>query len=183
MKIVCLPGDGIGAEVMAAAVRVLEALPVDVEVVTLPFGGAAIDETGEPLPAATLEACRSAQAVLLGAVGGPKWDQGGPRPEAGLNQFQMKMFQLKYIQADSALQNALRIISAGNGGTRHAVDARTNQLMVYADAETLKLVEAPHPVQGIAHDQHAPPLADPLQAAGDRAGHFGKALALHLTTT
>ncbi len=69
---------------MAQAVRVLEALPVDVELVALPFGGAAIDETGEPLPAETLEACRSADAVLLGAVGGPKWDGGGPRPEAGL---------------------------------------------------------------------------------------------------
>jgi len=82
--IACLPGDGIGPEVTAQALRVLEALPVDVEVVTLPFGGAAIDETGEPLPAATLEACRSARAVLLGAVGGPRWDAGGPRPEAGL---------------------------------------------------------------------------------------------------
>jgi 3-isopropylmalate dehydrogenase len=82
--IACLPGDGIGPEVTAQALRVLDALPVDVEIVTLPFGGAAIDETGEPLPAATLEACRSARAVLLGAVGGPKWDGGGPRPEAGL---------------------------------------------------------------------------------------------------
>jgi 3-isopropylmalate dehydrogenase len=83
-RIACLPGDGIGPEVTAQALRVLEALPVDVEVVTLLFGGAAIDETGEPLPARTLEACRSATAVLLGAVGGPKWDGGGPRPEAGL---------------------------------------------------------------------------------------------------
>ena len=83
-RIACLPGDGIGPEVMEQAVRVLEALPVDVELVTLPFGGAAIDETGEPLPAATLAACRDADAVLLGAVGGPKWDGGGPRPEAGL---------------------------------------------------------------------------------------------------
>ena len=83
-RIACLPGDGIGPEVLEQAVRVLEALPVDVELVTLPFGGAAIDETGEPLPAATLAACRDADAVLLGAVGGPKWDGGGPRPEAGL---------------------------------------------------------------------------------------------------
>jgi 3-isopropylmalate dehydrogenase len=82
--IACLPGDGIGPEVTEQAVRVLEALPVDVELVSLPFGGAAIDETGEPLPASTLDACRGADAILLGAVGGPKWDQGGPRPEAGL---------------------------------------------------------------------------------------------------
>jgi 3-isopropylmalate dehydrogenase len=82
--IACLPGDGIGPEVLAEALRVLAVLPVDVETVELPFGGAAIDDTGEPLPAETLEACRSAQAVLLGAVGGPKWDGGAVRPEAGL---------------------------------------------------------------------------------------------------
>jgi 3-isopropylmalate dehydrogenase len=82
--IACLPGDGIGPEVLDQAVRVLEQLPVDVEVVLLPFGGAAIDEAGEPLPPATLEACRHARGVLLGAVGGPKWDAAAARPEAGL---------------------------------------------------------------------------------------------------
>jgi len=81
--VVCLPGDGIGPEVMGAAVRVLESLPVDVEVEERPFGGAAIDLYGDPLPAETLAACRRADAVLLGAVGGPQWD-GGVRPEAGL---------------------------------------------------------------------------------------------------
>jgi 3-isopropylmalate dehydrogenase len=81
--VVCLPGDGIGPEVMRAAVRVLESLPVDVEVEEHPFGGAAIDLHGDPLPGETLAACRRADAVLLGAVGGPQWD-GGPRPEAGL---------------------------------------------------------------------------------------------------
>jgi 3-isopropylmalate dehydrogenase len=82
--VACLPGDGIGPEVLEQAVRVLEHLPLDVEIVSLPFGGAAIDESGDPLPAETLEACRSARAVLLGAVGGPKWDGGAVRPEAGL---------------------------------------------------------------------------------------------------
>jgi 3-isopropylmalate dehydrogenase len=82
--VACLPGDGIGPEVLEQAVRVLERLPVEVELVRLPFGGAAIDEFGEPLPAATLDACRSARAVLLGAVGGPQWDGGAVRPEAGL---------------------------------------------------------------------------------------------------
>ena len=80
----CLPGDGIGPEVLDQAVRVLEQLPVDVEVVRLPFGGAAIDELGDPLPAETLEACLDARAVLLGAVGGPRWDGGTVRPEVGL---------------------------------------------------------------------------------------------------
>jgi 3-isopropylmalate dehydrogenase len=82
--IACLPGDGIGPEVLAQAVRVLEQLPVDVETVELPFGGAAIDATGEPLPAETLAACRASKGVLLGAVGGPKWDGGAVRPEMGL---------------------------------------------------------------------------------------------------
>ena len=82
--IACLPGDGIGPEVLDQAVRLLEQLPLDVRVVRLPFGGAAIDETGEPLPPETLEACRSARAVLLGAVGGPSWDGSDVRPEAGL---------------------------------------------------------------------------------------------------
>jgi 3-isopropylmalate dehydrogenase len=82
--IACLPGDGIGPEVLEQAVRVLEELPVDVEVVRLPFGGAAIDELGTPLPESTLAACREARAVLLGAVGGPRWEGGAVRPEAGL---------------------------------------------------------------------------------------------------
>ena len=82
--IACLPGDGIGPEVLDQAVRVLEQLPVDVEVVRLPFGGAAIDETGDPLPPATLSSCLDARAVLMGAVGGPKWDGADVRPEAGL---------------------------------------------------------------------------------------------------
>jgi 3-isopropylmalate dehydrogenase len=82
--VACLPGDGIGPEVLVQAVRVLAQLPVEVETVELPFGGAAIDATGEPLPAATLEACRASRAVLLGAVGGPKWDGASIRPEAGL---------------------------------------------------------------------------------------------------
>jgi 3-isopropylmalate dehydrogenase len=82
-KIVTLPGDGIGPEVTAEAVRVLEALPLDVEISEHAFGGAAIDAFGDPLPAETLEACKAADAVLLGAVGGPQWG-GALRPEAGL---------------------------------------------------------------------------------------------------
>jgi len=83
-RIACLPGDGIGPEVMAEALRVLATLPVDVEVVELPFGGAAIDVSGEPLPPETLAACREATAVLLGAVGGPRWEGRAVRPEGGL---------------------------------------------------------------------------------------------------
>jgi 3-isopropylmalate dehydrogenase len=88
--IVTLPGDGVGPEVTAAAVAVLEAVGAryghefafDEQLI----GGAAIDATGQPLPAESLAACQGADAVLLGAVGGPKWsDPNAPvRPEQGL---------------------------------------------------------------------------------------------------
>ncbi len=87
-RIILLPGDGVGPEVTAAAQRVLEtaaraygaALAFEEHL----FGGAAIDATGEPLPKATLDACLSSKAVLLGAVGGPQWDGAARRPEQGL---------------------------------------------------------------------------------------------------
>ena len=85
-RIVLLPGDGIGPEITASARAVLERLgkfELEEELV----GGAAIDACGEPLPAATLAACKAADAVLLAAVGGPKWDTtdpAAPRPEQGL---------------------------------------------------------------------------------------------------
>jgi 3-isopropylmalate dehydrogenase len=88
--IVVLPGDGIGPEVTAAATQVLRAVGHRYghafALHEHPIGGAAIDATGEPLPAATLAACRKADAVLLGAVGGPKWSSphAKVRPEQGL---------------------------------------------------------------------------------------------------
>jgi 3-isopropylmalate dehydrogenase len=84
MRVVCLPGDGIGPEVAVEALRVLEALPLDVDLETHLFGGAAIDAVGDPLPRETLDACRGADAVLLGAVGGPRWEGDEVRPEQGL---------------------------------------------------------------------------------------------------
>jgi 3-isopropylmalate dehydrogenase len=89
-KIVLLPGDGIGPEIMRAAVRVLKECAAefghDFHFAEFPFGGCAIDATGEPLPAETLAACRAADAILLGAIGGPKWDAVplAKRPETGL---------------------------------------------------------------------------------------------------
>jgi 3-isopropylmalate dehydrogenase len=76
--IAILPGDGIGPEIVDEAVRTLEAVAMrfghDFEMRRCLVGGAAIDATGEALPQETLDVCRSADAVLLGAVGGPKWD-------------------------------------------------------------------------------------------------------------
>ena len=89
-RIVLLPGDGIGPEVVAAARLVLEAVTARAGL-ALAFeerlvGGAAIDKSGSALPDETLAACRAADAVLLGAVGGPKWDDPSAqvRPEQGL---------------------------------------------------------------------------------------------------
>jgi 3-isopropylmalate dehydrogenase len=88
--IAVLPGDGIGPEVIAEGVRCLDAIGTryghELILRELPFGGAAIDASGDPLPPATLEACLAADAVLLGAIGGPKWSAPGAtvRPEAGL---------------------------------------------------------------------------------------------------
>lgn len=89
-KITVLAGDGVGPEITAQALRVLEATAelcgFSVETVPALIGGAAIDATGEPLPAESVEMCKSSDAVLLGAVGGAKWDKMPPekRPEAGL---------------------------------------------------------------------------------------------------
>lgn len=89
-RITLLPGDGIGPEIMVVAVDVLKVVAkrfdLNFDFQTALIGGAAIDETGEPLPSATLETCRSSDSVLLAAIGGYKWDTlpSDKRPEAGL---------------------------------------------------------------------------------------------------
>jgi 3-isopropylmalate dehydrogenase len=89
-NIVLLPGDGIGPEVVSQATRVLESIGKshshDFQFSTRKIGGIAIDETGDPLPQETIDACLKCDAILLGAVGGPKWDDPNAktRPEAGL---------------------------------------------------------------------------------------------------
>ncbi|NIM69693.1 MAG: 3-isopropylmalate dehydrogenase [Xanthomonadales bacterium] len=90
MKVLMLPGDGIGPEVMHEAEALLEEIAaqhsLDLQLDTALIGGAAMDATGAPLPEETLQACREADAVLLGAVGGPKWSDPNARvrPEQGL---------------------------------------------------------------------------------------------------
>ncbi len=87
-RVIVLPGDGIGPEIMGPALEVLEAtVPGELEYEEQVFGGAAIDAYGTALTDDTLAACRGADAVLLAAVGGPKWDTtepSRPRPEQGL---------------------------------------------------------------------------------------------------
>ncbi len=84
MRVVLLPGDCIGPEVTAAAVRVLDELAPDLSLEEHLFGARAIRETGTPLPDDTLEACRGAAAVLKGPVGDPEFDAADVRPEQGL---------------------------------------------------------------------------------------------------
>jgi 3-isopropylmalate dehydrogenase len=73
-RVILLPGDGIGPEVVRAAVQVLDSVTNEVEYVELLAGGSAIDAYGTPLRSEDLDACREADAILLGAVGGPAWD-------------------------------------------------------------------------------------------------------------
>src|ERR671921_2818430 len=85
--IVTLPGDGIGPEVLDASLRVLGQVAPDLDYTEHEFGGASIDAHGTALTDDVLAACREADAVLLAAVGGPKWDTtdpDSPRPEQGL---------------------------------------------------------------------------------------------------
>ena len=89
-KVLVLPGDGIGTEIIAEAVKLIEALnargEVTIELEYGLLGGVAYDETGDPMPPETLAAAHAADAVLLGAVGGPKWEplDFSKRPERGL---------------------------------------------------------------------------------------------------
>ncbi|KAH3684911.1 hypothetical protein WICPIJ_004108 [Wickerhamomyces pijperi] len=95
-NIVVLPGDHVGTEVTAEAIKVLEAISTARPSIKFNFqhhliGGAAIDATGVPLTPEALEASKKADAVLLGAVGGPKWGTGAVRPEQGLLQIRKEL--------------------------------------------------------------------------------------------
>ena len=87
-KIAILKGDYIGPEIMAAGLAVLEAATAGstfkYELIDLPFGGDGIDRVGDPLPEKTIQVAKQSDAVLLSAIGGPKWDDATKRPEEGL---------------------------------------------------------------------------------------------------
>ncbi len=109
-SIVMLPGDGVGPEVAAAARAALDAVAarfdLSFDFAECLFGGAAIDASGNPLPDDTLAACRAADAIMLGAVGGPKWGTGKVRPEAGLLRLRQELnlfANLRPVQGHPAL--------------------------------------------------------------------------------
>ncbi len=106
-NVVVLPGDGIGPEVVNAALSVLAgvctAADAEINIDVHVIGGRAIDEYGTPLPDETLDACRDADAVLLGAVGGPAWDhlRGEHRCEAGLLKLRQRARRVRQCPAGS----------------------------------------------------------------------------------
>ena len=112
-RITVLGGDGIGPEVTGAAVRVLEAVASrhghQFEFAEALIGGAAIDATGSPLPPRTIDACRSCDAVLLGAVGGPKWSDPSARvrPEQGLLELRRTLGVYANLRPVKTLESAL----------------------------------------------------------------------------
>jgi 3-isopropylmalate dehydrogenase len=97
IRVALLPGDGIGPEVIQEAVKVLKAVGESQELViryqTGLIGGAALDATAVPLPPETIAICNNSQAILLGAVGGPQWENKRPelRPEQGLLQIRQRL--------------------------------------------------------------------------------------------
>jgi len=113
-RIAVIAGDGIGPEVVAEGVRVLEQIGKrfghEFTLDEQPFGGIAIDLAGDPLPQTTLDACLAADAVLLGAIGGPKWGPAAPvRPEQGLLRLRRELgvyANLRPIKLHPALRDA-----------------------------------------------------------------------------
>jgi 3-isopropylmalate dehydrogenase len=116
-RIAVIAGDGIGPEVVAEGSRVLERVAKkfghEFQMNPAPFGGAAIDLTGDPLPKATLDECLAADAVLLGAIGGPKWGPSSPvRPEQGLLRIRRELgvyANLRPIKLHPALRDSSAI--------------------------------------------------------------------------
>jgi 3-isopropylmalate dehydrogenase len=116
-RIAVIAGDGIGPEVVAEGLRVLlrvgQKFGHDFSLNAAPFGGAAIDLTGDPLPKQTLDECLAADAVLLGAIGGPKWGPSSPvRPEQGLLRIRRELgvyANLRPIKLHPALRDSSAI--------------------------------------------------------------------------
>ncbi len=163
-QITLLPGDGIGPEIVAEAEKVLRAIAKTFGhhfgYRTGHIGGVAIDKTGDPLPPETLDACRASDAVLLGAVGGPKWDGGGPRPEAGLLKLRKELglyANLRPVRGWAGLEGAsplkaermravdllfVRELTGGIyfGEPRVEGDDRALDTMVYTEPEVRRIV-------------------------------------------
>jgi 3-isopropylmalate dehydrogenase len=145
-RVVCLAGDGIGPEVMREAVRALQALPLRIEIEERPFGGPGIRECGDPLPAATLAACREADGVLLAAVGSPEYERAAVRPEQGLLRIRSGLgvfANLRPVRADGV---DLMIVRELSGGLYYGRKGRLSDGMAFDICEY-----HPWQVERIAH--------------------------------
>src|SRR3954451_16732163 len=162
--IALLPGDGIGPEVAAEAVKVLQAVARDLTFDPHLAGGAAIDAHGTALPDEALAACQRSAAVLLGALGGPKWDTNEPgavRPEQGLFRLRAELglyANLRPVKPLKALYDAsplkreliegvdMLIVRELTGGLyygdRGTEDGRAYDTMVYTVAEIERIARA-----------------------------------------
>lgn len=111
-RVTALPGDGIGPEILSGTLKILEKLSnkynIDYQIETHDFGGAAIDNYGDPLPKTTLEACEKSDAILLGAIGGPKWDQHPKRPESGLLALRKNLELFANLRPTKVVEGATR---------------------------------------------------------------------------
>src|SRR3954470_6319672 len=163
-NIALLPGDGIGPEVAAAAVEVLNAVAGDLSYAEHAVGGAAIDAHGTALTDEAMDACRASDAVLLGAVGGPKWDTNEPgavRPEQALFRLRADLglfANLRPVRPLRALYDAsplkrelienvdMLIVRELTGGLyygeRGTADGRAYDTMVYTVAEIERIARA-----------------------------------------
>jgi 3-isopropylmalate dehydrogenase len=161
-KILALPGDGIGPEIMAAALRLLAEIG-DFEIDERAVGGASIDEHGTALTDEVLAACRESDAVLLAAVGGPKWDStdpDAPRPEQGLLALrkELELFaNLRPVRPSPALLDAsplrreriegtdLLVVRELTGGIyfgdRARRDGTAHDTCVYSESEVERIAE------------------------------------------
>jgi len=135
VRIACLPGDGIGPEVTAAATRVLRALLPDAELSEHLFGGAAIHATGDPLPPETLAVCKDADAVLLGAVGLPEFDGADVRPEQGLIRLRRALDVYANLRPARADGIDLLIVRELVGGLYYGARGRRDDGTVYDTCE------------------------------------------------
>jgi 3-isopropylmalate dehydrogenase len=135
VKVVCLAGDGIGPEVMDAAERVLRALDLPLELEPRPFGGAAIRETGDPLPPETLAACKASDAVLLAAVGAPEFDRGDVRPEQGLIRLRRELDAYANLRPARGRGADLLIVRELVGGLYYGARGRREDGTVYDTCE------------------------------------------------
>jgi 3-isopropylmalate dehydrogenase len=169
--IAVLPGDGIGPEVTRAAVDILRdcasTFGHQFDFREFPFGGAAIDQCGTPLPEETLAGCRSSDAILLGAIGGPKWEALplGTRPEAGLLGLRQKLdlfINLRPIRLRPAL---------------HGISPLRLELLESCDFEIVRelagdIYFGEHTLQGTGKDARASDLAVYSAAEVERVARY-----------